>query len=62
MSSLGLGATTGEIAKATNWQNHGIRGFISGNVTKRMGLAVESSKNEAGERSYRDQVTRQPLS
>jgi hypothetical protein len=47
------GATTAEIAKATDWQNHSIRGFISGHVTKKMGLAVESSKNEAGERTYR---------
>jgi len=41
-----------EIAKATDWQNHSIRGFISGNVTKKMRLTVESSKNEAGERTY----------
>jgi hypothetical protein len=41
-----------EIAKATDWQNHSIRGFISGQLTKRMGLTVESSKNEAGERTY----------
>jgi hypothetical protein len=47
------GATTAEIAKATGWQNHSIRGFISGNVTKRMGLAVESFKSEVGERTYR---------
>lgn len=47
------GATIAEIAKATDWQNHSIRGFISGNVTKKMGLAVESSKNDAGERTYR---------
>jgi hypothetical protein len=47
------GATMAEIAKATDWQNHSIRGFISGNLTKNMGLAVESSKNEAGERTYR---------
>jgi len=47
------GATIGEIAKATDWKNHSIRGFISGNVTKKMGLAVESSKNEAGERTYK---------
>jgi predicted HTH transcriptional regulator len=47
------GATTAEIAKATDWQNHSIRGFISGHVTKKMGLAVGSSKNEAGERTYR---------
>jgi hypothetical protein len=47
------GATIGEIAKATNWQNHSIRGFISGTITKKMGLTVESTKNEAGERTYR---------
>jgi hypothetical protein len=47
------GATTAEIAKATDWQNHSIRGFISGNVTKKMGLTVESSKNAEGERTYR---------
>src|ERR1035437_6432266 len=47
------GATLAEIAKATDWQNHSIRGFISGNLTKKMGLTVESTKNEAGERCYR---------
>ena len=47
------GATMAEIAKATDWQNHSIRGFISGQLTKKMGLAVESTKNEAGGRSYR---------
>jgi hypothetical protein len=47
------GATLAEIAKATDWQNHSIRGFISGQLTKKMGLTVESSKNEAGERTYK---------
>jgi hypothetical protein len=47
------GATMAEIAKATDWQNHSIRGFISGNLTKKMGLTVESGKNELGERTYR---------
>ncbi len=47
------GATMAEIAKATDWQAHSIRGFISGNLTKKMGLVVESAKNEAGERVYR---------
>src|SRR5262245_20794613 len=47
------GATTAQIAKATNWQNHTIRGFISGTLTKKMGLQVESVKNEPGERTYR---------
>src|SRR5262245_58501174 len=38
------GATTAEIVQATDWQNHTIRGFISGTLTKRMGLEVESRK------------------
>ncbi len=47
------GATLAEIAKATKWQNHSIRGFISGAITKKMGLKVESTKQEGGERHYR---------
>jgi len=47
------GATMAEIAKATDWQNHSIRGFISGTLGKKMGLTVESTKNDAGERTYR---------
>ena len=47
------GATLAEIAKATGWQNHSIRGFVSGHVTKKLGLKVESTKSEAGERIYR---------
>jgi hypothetical protein len=47
------GAITAEIAKATDWQNHSIRGFISGTIAKKMCLAVESAKNDDGERTYR---------
>jgi len=47
------GATLGEIAKATDWQNHSIRGFISGALQTKMGLTVESFKNDLGERCYR---------
>jgi hypothetical protein len=47
------GATLAEIAKATGWQKHSIRGFVSGHAIKKMGLKVESTKNEAGERTYR---------
>ena len=47
------GASLAEIAKATEWQNHSIRGFISGALQTKMGLTVESFKNEAGERCYR---------
>ena len=47
------GATITEIGKATNWKSHSIRGFISGTLRKAMGLTVESSKNQSGERTYR---------
>jgi hypothetical protein len=46
------GVTAKELMKATNWQPHSIRGFLSGTVGKKMGLAVVSTKGEDGERSY----------
>jgi len=46
------GATAKELMKATGWQPHSIRGFLSGTVSKKMGLAVTSTKGEDGERSY----------
>jgi hypothetical protein len=46
------GATAKELMKATGWQPHSIRGFLSGTVSKKMGLAVTSSKSEDGERTY----------
>ncbi len=47
------GATLAEIMKATGWQPHSVRGFISGALGKKMGLAVESTKGDDGERRYR---------
>jgi hypothetical protein len=47
------GATLAEIAEATDWRNHSIRGFVIGHVAKKLGLKVESTKTEAGERIYR---------
>jgi len=46
------GATLAELAKLTGWQNHSIRGFLSGVVGKKMGITVESAKREDGERVY----------
>ena len=46
------GATAKELMKATGWQPHSIRGFLSGTVSKKMGLAVVSTKGEDGERTY----------
>ncbi len=46
------GATRAEIMKATGWQAHSVRGFISGTLGKKMGLSVTSTKGEDGERSY----------
>ena len=46
------GATLKELMKATGWQPHSVRGFLSGTIGKKMGLAVTSTKGDDGERSY----------
>ena len=45
------GATVKEIMKATGWQAHSVRGFIS-TISKNQGLGIESAKREDGERAY----------
>lgn len=47
------GATLAEIMKATDWQAHSVRGFISDAVRKKMGLKVESTHRDDGERVYK---------
>ena len=37
----------------TGWQAHSVRGFISGNLGKRLKLKVDSFKTEKGDRAYR---------
>jgi hypothetical protein len=46
------GVTAKELMKATGWQPHSVRGFLSGTVGKKMGVTVTSTKGEDGERSY----------
>ena len=46
------GATLAQIMKATGWQAHSVRGFISGALGKKMGLTVDSARREDGERVY----------
>jgi hypothetical protein len=46
------GATLAEIMKATDWQAHSVRGFLS-TAGKKQSLKIESTKNEAGERIYK---------
>jgi hypothetical protein len=47
------GATLKELVKATGWQAHSVRGFLSGTLGKKMGLALESNKGQDRERFYK---------
>ena len=46
------GATVDEVASATGWQRHTVRGLFSGTLKKKLGLTVASAKEERG-RVYR---------
>ena len=46
------GTTLQDLTAATGWQAHSVRGFLSAVVGKKLGLKLESSKREDGNRVY----------
>jgi hypothetical protein len=52
MMKRAKGVTLAEIVEATGWQKHTVRGFVS-LLGSKGGEKIESTKNAAGERSYR---------
>ena len=47
------GATLAEIVEATHWATHTTRGFLAGAIKKKLGLIIESTKDDARGRIYR---------
>ena len=52
MMKRAKGATLTEVMQATSWQAHTVRGFVS-ILGSKGGQKISSSKNAAGERTYR---------
>ena len=52
MMKRAKGATLAEIMETTGWQKHTVRGFVS-ILGSKGGQSIESSKNTAGERTYK---------
>lgn len=46
------GASTTDLATATDWQPHSVRGFISGTLKKKRGLSILADRS-TGETRYR---------
>ena len=53
------GATIPQLSKAFGWEQHTVRGAISGALKKKLGLSVTSTKEERG-RVYRIRAGNEP--
>ena len=51
------GAGIEGLMKATGWQAHSVRGFLSATVKKKLGLAITSESGKDGVRRYRIEGT-----
>jgi hypothetical protein len=47
------GATIAEIVEVTSWASHSVRGFMAGSLKKKLGLAIDSEKDETRGRVYK---------
>ena len=47
------GADLAELMDASGWQQHSVRGFLSGTLKKKHGLVVDSEQQEGLPRRYR---------
>lgn len=47
------GASIPELTKATDWQSHSVRGYLSGTLKKKQGLTIASTRDDSKDRRYR---------
>jgi hypothetical protein len=47
------GASIAEIVEATNWASHTIRGFLAGAIKKKLGMDIDSEKDDTRGRIYK---------
>ena len=46
------GACVDDLSKATGWQAHSVRGFLSGTIKKKLGLNLATERHESGVLRY----------